>query len=517
MIREKISQDELYFYEICRNPALFSEFVNNTDRGANDDKFELTYYQKQFMLDFNDHESLCCARSVGKTVALSNKIVWILVFNTFPNDYISYFVPGKAQLDPVWSNLIRLFRTNKFLKNFIEPNKGVNSSEFRITLLSQATLLCRIAGQSGTGVNVIGLHTPYVIIDEAGYFPWNVFMEMQPIVNTFTPGYQVIVSGVPNGIRENNVLYHCDQENSSYSKHRISALRNPRFTEKDREYAIQQYGGEDSEDYTHNVLGLHGRPVFSLFDRSLMEISNYPVYKLVMNGIELQENIGEYFSKINLFPGLPDRNLKCMLGVDLGYTEPTAIVIVYLDSYGRIKFHGRIQLNKVSYPIQEKIIDLLDSKFAPFLIAIDKGSAGISVIQRLQEGIDYAHKNYAKKIVPIDFSSYTVLGIDSNGEEIKSRTKPLAVQVLQNYANNHKLIFTSTDLEFITELERMTYSKTPSGEIVYKTLTLLGGKRGEDHFTAAMLCVSLSYYLNNEFILANTRKKKLVGFSWLVS
>jgi hypothetical protein len=70
-----------------------------------------------------------------------------------------------------------------------------------------------------------------------------------------------------------------------------------------------------------------------------------------------------------------------------------------------------------------------------------------------------------------------------------------AVIVLQDYVNNHKVIFSHKDLEMITELERMTYTKTQTGEVVYKTLTPKGGKRGEDHNTSALLCAVLSYYV----------------------
>ena len=66
----------------------------------------------------------------------------------------------------------------------------------------------------------------------------------------------------------------------------------------------------------------------------------------------------------------------------------------------------------------------------------------------------------------------------------------------------------------ITELERMTYSKTPTGEIVYKTLTQRGGKRGEDHFTSALLCAMTSYYMVNDYNLFAVEKKKLMMASW---
>jgi hypothetical protein len=516
-IEQKITFEDLMLYEICRNSSLFAEFINNYDLGEKDTPFELTEYQREFALDLNSYESLCCGRAVGKTLMLSNLIIWLLVNRIFPSDYIVYGVSSKSQLDPVWSNLVRMFRANNFLKQFLSPGSGVNSSEFKITLLNQSTLLCRIAGQSGTGANFVGLHSPYIIIDEASYFNWTAFMELQPCLNSFTPGYKLFVSGVPNGMRERNPLYSCDQENSAYSKHRISALQNPRFSEKDHKFAMEQYGGAESDDYIRYVMGQHGKPVFALFDRGNFAFGDDPVYKLTLNGTQIGEMLSEYLTKIDIFPSLPSKEDKAILCVDLGYTEPTAIIILYQDRLGRLRFHGRIEMTKVSYPIQEKLLNVLDSKFNPALIGIDRGAGGqgISVVQHMLEDLEYAHKDYQKRLVPVDFSTSIVIGIDSDGNEIKSKTKPFATSVLQEYANNHKIMFSHKDLEMVNELERMTYSRTPTGEIVYKTLTQKGGKSGSDHFTAALLCGIMAYYIKNDFMLYKSERKVLARPSWI--
>jgi len=514
-IVEKATPEDLILYEIFKNPVLFGEFVMNIDSIPGDPEFELTPYQREFMLDFSNYVSLCCARAVGKTVAISILLLWALIFNIFPNDYIVYSVPNKVHLEPVFTTLSRLLRSNSILKQFIEPKGGINNSEFSLKLLNNTKLMCRIAGQSGTGANVIGLHSPYVLLDEAGYYPVATFNELQPVINTWEQGFKLLVSGVPTGVRENNVLYHCDRENTNYTKHRVSAFQNPRFFEKDKERAIEQYGGEESDEYIHSVLGQHGKPIFSLFDRSTFQIQPYPIYKLTIDGITESENLAGILAKVAMIPPLKDDRVDRIFGIDLGYTEPTAIFIMYLDDIGRLKFHAKIQLSKVSYPIQEKIIDLLDSRFNPSIIGMDKGSAGISVIQDLLELKDYIHKDYKKKIVPIDFSSSMVLGLSTEGEEIKSKTKPFTVSILQDYTNNGRIVYTTTDMETVVELERMTYTKTVSGEIAYRTLTTKGGKKGEDHFTSALLCAATSYYLMNEFSFSRRTKKKLLRSGWL--
>ncbi len=515
-IVEKITQDDLIVYELLKNPVLCTEFIYGLDLLETEEKFEYTYYQREFLCDFNSYVSLSCARSVGKSLALVGIIFWLLINNVFPLEYIVYTVPSKVHLEPIWSKITRHFKSNSLLKCFMDNRTGLNNSDFSVKTLNNAQLLCRIAGMTGGGANVNGLHTPFVLLDEMGFYPFGTWIELQPIVNTFTDGYRLIAAGVPTGLRERNVGYHCDQENSSYTKHNVSAFDNPRFTEADKIRAIEQYGGEESDDYIHMILGKHGKPVFALFDRNQMEISNYPVYKMVLDGTVYYDNLAEYVEKLKIFPGLPDKDTECLFGIDLGLTEPTAINILYLDRQDRLKFHGRIRLNKVNYFIQEKIIDYLDTKFKPFIIGIDEGNAGKSVIPRLQEHEDYVHKNFRRRIIPINFSSQIVLGMDSDGKEIKSKTKPFSVSVLQDYSNNHKVVYSSTDLELVTELERMTYSKTTSGEIIYKTLTERGGKSGEDHFTQALLCGAMAYYLTRGNLDFQPKRIKLASPHWFL-
>jgi hypothetical protein len=409
---------------------------------------------------------------------------------------------------------MRTFRSNSFIKTLVSPRNGFNSSDFTVRFSSTAQLICRIAGQSGTGANVIGLHTPFVMLDEDGYYPWGTFTELQPIMNTWTPGYRLLCSGVPTGIREKNVCYHVDMENDNYTKHRINSKQNPRFTEDDLARAVEQYGGDDTEDFIHLVLGEHGKPVFSIFDRATMKMESYPVFQLQVDGIKTEE-IGEIFSKLELMPSIKEKHYGIIVGIDLGYTEPTAITIMYLDGKDRIRFHGRIRLSKVSYPIQEKIIDYLDTKFNPLIIGIDRGNSGIPTIQHLQESTEYSHKRYKDRIYPIDFSSQIVIGVDSDGKENKIRAKPFFVSVLQEMTNNQRIIYSSTDMDMITELERMAYTKNPvSGDIVYKTLTERGGKRGEDHFTSSLLCGIGAYHLTTSFSMS-TPKIKLIKALWI--
>lgn len=511
-LQERISQDEWCLYEVLRNPVLFGEFYRNIDVLAHkQSEFEYTNYQRAYLGDFNHYVSLCCGRAVGKTVTLTDYILWLMINNLFPNEYIMYTVPNKTHLEPVFNSIIKYLRSNLLLKNFIEAKRGINSSSYTITLLNNAQLICAIAGQSGTGVNVIGKHTPIIILDEAGYYPWGTWLELQPVLNSWEDGFKMWVSGVPTGLRENCVLYLADEVNDEFSHHRTSAHQNPRYTDDDEQKNIKQYGGVDSEDYIHLVEGRHGSPTFAVFDRRLMEIDTYPTYHISLSGIDYTYT--EIINKLALIPSLPPHDLIIM-GIDLGYTEPTSIMILY-EKNGIIREHARINFYKVAYPTQEKLIDYLDTKFGrPQVIGIDTGNEK-GLVQHLLEDEAYLHKNFIKRLLPVMFGSWLSLGETSEGEEIKTKVKPHSVTLLQQFTNSHRIVYSSTDLELVTELERMTYTKTPIGEVIYKTLTPKGGKRGEDHNTSAMLCAMIAYYMLIEGQLFSKPQKPLAKSRWV--
>lgn len=500
----KLDQEEVALYEILRNPVLFTEFVMNIDTDDSDELFQLTDYQKEILCDFNHYVSICAARAVGKTVALSSIIIWALCNKIFPG-YILYTVPNKVHLEPVFNEVARKFRSNSFLQHFIDKTSGINFAEFKITTKGQATLLCRIAGQSGTGSNLVGLHTPLIIVDEAGYFPYNAFQELQPSLNKWDKGYREIVSGVPTGLRDKNVLYSVDMERDEYTKHRISAFDNPRITEKDIEDFERQYHGRNTDDFIHYVLGQHGNPIFSLFSREAMSIESYPVYQIVYS-YNSETGERELLQKILSIPEIP-KNYGVVFGIDLGYTEPTAIYVLYLDERDKIRIHAKLRLSKVPYPVQEKTIDALDTRYTPIVIGMDEGSIGRSVRQHLQEDQEYKGKWFSKRIIPVDFSGT----IEYMNNIV--RTKSFSVDTLQEYILAKRIIFSSTDPDTIDELERMTYEKSKSGEIVYRTLSRGGGRsHPDDHFTSALLCAIYAYHQKINGIAG---KRKLVFARWL--
>jgi hypothetical protein len=160
---------------------------------------------------------------------------------------------------------------------------------------------------------------------------------------------------------------------------------------------------------------------------------------------------------------------------------------------------------------------LLDDKFKKFdIIGVDSGGPGKPIVQDWMESDEFIHHGFAKRMHPIDFSTQIILGINADGEEIKVKMKPFAMSLAQEYSNSHRIHYSSTDMELIAELERTTYTKNPSGEVVYRTLTPRGGDRGEDHHTSALLCAVVANYIEKDMVNSKNKVKRLYTPSWMV-
>lgn len=493
-----IDDDDILLVGIMRNPVLFIEFLYyleefyENEKADPDKSFRLFEYQKDFLCDFNTYVSFRAARSAGKTTSLKSKIIWLLLNAAYGKNAILFTVPSQAHLEPVWDSVVKLIRTNPLAKHFmLGKNRGINASANTIDLRTPTRFIARIAGIEGGGRNVIGLHVPAIFVDEAGFYPWSTFQELQPVLNKHDKGKQLIVAGTPSGEREKNVLYFADQISDIYSRHRVKAFDNPFYTEKDHQEDIKKYGGKDSPDYIHFVLGEHGAPVYSLFDRNLMLISKYPVYKIVFNLAKKDVDEKDLDMRIRQLPSM-EREYKTFIGIDLGYSDPTAIYIIY-DKDGYFRIHAKVKLIRVPYPLQREVIKYLDTKYSPEWIAIDVGHAGINFYQDLIKDED---RNFDKKIIPVNFASSVPVGIDERGKEIKQNVKELSVKSLQDIIMDRRIEFSTTDIETIDDLEKLTYTKTPSGKFIYR-MAGRSQSRQNDHFVSALLCFSYGVFVNS--------------------
>jgi hypothetical protein len=519
--RVTLSDGDLAVLETIDDPVFFGEFIRSDDDDIeNGAGWRWNNYQKKMLTDSSPFVSICTGRTTGKTASLEMKLIQLAVANVYRKasaNEILLVVQNKSQLEPVFLRVINFFRRHPLLKNYID-RFSINMSSHEIRLLNGCLIRCRIVGSTADS-NIIGLHCPCIFVDEGQVFNYAAWNSLMQVHTTWDDNHFLWVSGVPNGLREKNVLYEADQVDEKFSRHNLSRLSSTRYTSAQHNTDLKQYGGEGGDDYIHLVLGEHGSPAFSVFDRKLMKIEDYQVHLGMLNNISLEQHSG-YYNEILNAPEIPlDIKKKydlITLGIDAGFSnDPTIMLVMWRDKDTQVwREFIRYELRRIKYPVQAKIIDWLDTIYGFNMITVDAGSSGLALCQILQDSEgDFKHKNYIKRVIPVDFQANVVIGYEEDPKdpkkqvEVKDRVRKFTIQTLQKWSQNDQIIaFSTDDDDLISELERVGFTRDLVGQPKFFVYSPQGGQKGEDHMLASLLTWTFGYY--NEYYSPERPKTK---------
>ena len=104
------------------------------------------------------------------------------------------------------------------------------------------------------------------------------------------------------------------------------------------------------------------------------------------------------------------------------------------------------------------------------------------------EYTDYTEHKFMDRLYPVEFGGFMLVAAqDSEGEfiEKKDNVKRVAVETVSRWVHEHRFSFSSSDDNLMEELERTKFTRTNSGEPVYRT--------EDDHQFAAMMCAIMAY------------------------
>jgi hypothetical protein len=282
--------------------------------------------------------------------------------------------------------------------------------------------------------------------------------------------------------------------------------------ERRTDYKAHDY---DSEDYKHYVLGQHGVPTYSIFDRVRFKQEDYEVHLETLNQHmfeatrrfdpnpeEYQETPPYHINEVFTCPEVPIEGgvrARVGLGYDVGYSpDPAVFFIMYQDpKTGLWRNLSRYVLQRVEYALQREALVFLDSVYNFDFIGIDMGGPGKPQYQDLSGELNqYKEHNFKDRIFPVEFGSFVAvaktLEIDSSGNKVevikKANMKAVAVETTSRWVHEHRFSFSSDDDDLMSELERTKFTRSQSGEPVYRTT--------DDHQFAAMMCAILAYEAN---------------------
>lgn len=392
-----------------------------------------------------------------------------------------------AQMTPILDRLIMRFTASPVLKDFMgdKVNRSKGTMDFSTASGVNFRVNARIAGSRGEN-NMVGLHVPRIRGDEMQLFPMGAFIQLRPTYNSWEPKRQQFYCGVPNGVREGNVLYFIDQRSSLFKKYRIPATENPYWRQQDHIDAIKQYGGEESDDFQHLVLGQHGNAAFTIIPRDKIKFESYEFFSYRYSQTD-KHNGRNYQELLKLNP-IPHKTELLILAVDAGYADPTLAQVIGKDDQGVWRTYARYRLTRIPFPEQAEVIDYLHSYFKFDVISVDLGAGGggIGIMQDLQS--PRFGKKFLKNIVGVRFNDYLDTGTDPSGNSLKTMAKSFAGQELSRMITEGLMRFSELDIEGTSQLERVAYQRGADGLNRYFVISERGsGKSEDDHIFASYL------------------------------
>ncbi len=320
----------------------------------------------------------------------------------------------------------------------------------------------------------------------------------------------------------------------------------PYWSSERRRFYVDQYNGEDSPEYKHNVNGEDGDPESTVFPYEqlkpcIREIPEYRCLKITVNSTHNEVSVQGY--KTEFAPGdgepvprsvtlidtvckktgffdyelRPDGSIsesefrkliKSFFvavhglkrgGADFGFSgDPTEVLIKNIIGK-RKRWVARLKLNHVTYDQQCQALDAMDDIYGPqetITWGTDFGNAGSAVAHDLQGLPQYEHKNYDDRLKGFMFEA-TTDNIDEEGEPIIDARDGKPVKItLKELATDH----------MTKKIQRLDAELPPDPDVlfVYPNHTVSSGgkhriyKKKDDHLIDADRAETLAEVLGVE-------------------
>ncbi len=442
--------EELQLFCIGKDPILWSRFfMREPEDTQHKDPYNFFDYQ---MVSIR-HEGDCVhqdASEVGKTREIVAFCLWkgftVLGGSGLVGAPMQVYLDeiiGACEEQEIWSPVIA--------ESMLKPDK---KTHYRMRFSSGFKIDFRPSSHDGGPYRGVHART-FAIKDEAAKDKnpktWSEFWR------AVKPGCKARIYSVPDGDRSCDYFKLCQRARGEeveldkalgdrsfrlfqWAK---SLMPSPFWTPERRRWFADQYGGEDSPGFKHNVEGVDGDPENAVFPaatfmKNVKELPDYRCLKLVVDDKEdevhifgtrygqdqefILHDVREQGTKFFALDTDGDSEFRRFLrsffmhapgvtfgGADFGFAQdPSEISIKLLIG----KVHRRIarlHLRHVKYDIQAEALDAMDDIFdagqKKMLWGMDVGNAGSAVLHNLVGLPQYQHKGYEDRCCGFMFES----------------------------------------------------------------------------------------------------------------
>ena len=479
------SLDEFQLACICSDPVLWcAAFIRDPDDPDHLDPYAFWEYQKD-AVRYRENKVYDCGAETGKT----RDIVAAILFEAFTTPGGSSLVgaPQQTHLDEIIEASMDQLSWNPDLAPSLRRWKKHPHHAFYWSNGFKHDF--RPSGHDGESFRGVHARTS-VRLDEAAKMKnpkqWSEFWR------AMKPGCYAAIYSVTDGDRscdfyrlkerakraaaQQNIDADLNMEVPSFLKNQHfrhfkwpkTIMPHPFWSDERRKFYIDQFGGEDSPGYRHNVLAEDGDPENSVFpwhsfSRLLKDIPEYRLLKILVDsgqgevvlfGTQYRIKSGAQLDReakpdeeilVDRRIGVSDFDIRKEIrsffsntpglkfgGADLGFSQDPTEIYVKLVMGRTHRLICRVQLKGVTYDQQCEAIDALDDLFDAgenrMWWGLDYGNAGSAVVHILQNQALYAGKNYLDRLTGYQFGA-TYEAVNEDGDVLVDRTTDKPVKL----------------------------------------------------------------------------------------
>jgi len=335
---------------------------------------------------------------------------------TNPKKWSAYVVRNMRHATVLEHHLTEYFNKDTFSRQFY-INYDKKSRVFSFT--NGHKMEIRIVGHDKTGATtLVSGHYDYLFIDEAQLLPRAILNELIPAVKE---GGQIVVTGVPNDIRDSVLYYYVSRyshDKSDVMYYRYASYESEDWDDDKQARAIMLYGGKHTPAWRNLVEGKWGDHAASVFRPSKLVdgIVDNPFFRFkTFNGNSFEDA----YRQLNL-PILPPKYNYYIMGGDMGYTSNSPLHIVMLGAYKKKVKDVEVEHYDVIYRVEienmapyniAKTINYLLDYFSCKHAAIDAQTVGHAVYDNLinQEIFPGSYIRNKMYMMPVIFTKPVIM------------------------------------------------------------------------------------------------------------
>ncbi|MDD4804017.1 MAG: LAGLIDADG family homing endonuclease [Candidatus Pacebacteria bacterium] len=306
MYNNKVNESMMLFYSQLNEPKLSFDYFNRHKIDSHGKPFECRVYQVDYQFGPILRNSMVIAggRSLGKSFFVAHYIFkWCI---THPGLHCGIIVKNEVHARGLVKYIDDYFGINEFTSSFYVSYDKKNRL---YTLSNGCTIEFRIAGADKSGATtLVAGHFNLLIIDEAQLMYATTLPELIPML---IKGGKMIVTGVPNNLRDMILYQYCTDPDVMYYKY-ASTESADWDEEKEKEFLKHYKGGKDSPQWKNLVCLPKGQMV--VVPNGLKDISEIEVGDLVLTHKNRFKKVTETFKReysgnINIINQSYDDNL----------------------------------------------------------------------------------------------------------------------------------------------------------------------------------------------------------------